>query len=139
MNGMDLDAVEPRLLRDLGRVGELPHVGLHLDVGQLAADDAGEPAMRDRRRADRRSADEAGHADPAEAGRKLKEHARVIGVDALGQDLAGLEEIARIEGRARHRGHRAVLDLVLDKGDAGHDQAGAARAPARRNTRRPAR
>ena len=52
VNGMDLDAVEARLLRDFGRVGELAHIGLHLDVGQLAADDAGEPAMRDRRRAD---------------------------------------------------------------------------------------
>ena len=98
-------------------------------MGELAADHSRQPTVRNPRWADRRSAHEARHADPSEAGGKLQEHPRVIGVHALGHDLAGLDEIDRVEGRARHRGHRALLDLVLDHGDAGHDQAGAAPRP----------
>ena len=129
VDGVDLDPVESGSLGDFRGVGELADVGPDLDVGELAADHARRPAVRNRRRAHRRSVHEAGNADPSEAGGKLQEHARVIGMDALGHDLAGLDEIARIEGRTRHRGQHALLDLVLDLGDAGHDEAGAALRP----------
>ena len=123
---MNLHAVKASTLGVVSTVAELLHDGMNLFHGEGAAGFI-QPAVRDGGGCHRRElAQVGGDGHTAETAGQLQKHLCAISVDALGHLTGGTHEMHRVVGGAGAAGHGVLLHLVVHKGNAGDDQAGAA-------------